>query len=383
MNRRVFILSPLIFFLLSAALAWLLGKDDGGTFAKGIDPRESPRHAAARQQADPIETVLARMENRIFTPAAKPTTWEACNAKDMENLLGMLGSSHWSWMSMHAMEYAEQWAEQAPEEMLAWVLRRNETRIMPCVRRLFGTWAKNDLKAAVSAWEKIPNLELRGQALVGVLPALHAADPERAQSLLLDHLGLFAGGDLPVLSWPVDADRVAGCVELLDAIPESRERTRLRAGLLRSVDDAKSRRACWEGIPETERRGIIAINGMWHSGWEHLEGYVALAREHAEESGNLQLVNQFVNQCGARWAECDLEGALAWLDAHGKGRNQAHFRQKLMRAAAAADLDNTIRVWREYPDGYRKKALIDSISAGAPGGRKRETRMQLENEMLR
>ena len=376
MNRTVFILGPLVGFLLSAVLAWLPGKDDGGSMANQINPRETPRRRdAVQQQADAIGTALARMEDRIFNPTSNSLPREACDAKGMEELLGLFGSGQWSMLSMFATEYAEEWAMQSPEEMLAWVLRRNETRIIPLVGPLFGTWSKNDLHAALAAWEKIPNPELRGQALVGVLPALHAADPERARRLLLANIGLFAHGDQPALRWPVAAEEVGNRMTLLEAIPESRERTRLMAALVRSVDDGKSMRACWAGLAETERRSIVAINGLWHSGWETLDGYEEMAREHAEASGEQRLVSWFIHECGERWARRDLEGALAWVDTHGKGHNQNMFRGRLLKAAAAEDLDNTLRVWRAYPDGYRKRSMAEDIIEGAPDGRKREVRM--------
>ncbi len=381
MKRTYLLLAPPLVFALAAVLAFLNGAPADPARAAGNQVRLSPRQReAVAMPADGVAASLLQLEHQILrNPPAPPS--ESHDAEGMEKALADDDLSAGSTSGgMAAIVYAWNWPEEAPEAMLAWLIHQGgsskQQRMAPA-SILFRTWAATDMPAALAAVARIPNSELRAQALASAVEILCKTDPGRARELMQKNLGLFASSKVTSVFRSYETGETT--CDLLLSLPPSAERTNLLAGLLngmaghRMADEDSKALAVWKSAPDTLRRELVAAGfEVDREPSESFEGLEDLLREQAETSGNPEVAESFMRSHGPAWAKRDLAGALAWAQARLKGKNRVERSASLFKAAASQDFDTAVRVWQTLPAGSLKTRAAEAIATGAPPDRKPE-----------
>ena len=159
--------------------------------------------------------------------------------------------------------YSWEWAEESPVEMFDWLIHEGGSDFKERVSAasiLFEKWAAKDMEAVLSAVSKIPDTNLRRQALASSLEVLCQSNPSRARELLIQNLDLFPPG-LEGSVFKAYGTGKTTC-DLLLSLPPGPERTRLLARARRGSEcdfrlEGRSRAAsarvgrggihCWQG----------------------------------------------------------------------------------------------------------------------------------------
>lgn len=386
MNRTRMILTPPLAFALAAILAWLTGRpvEDASASENHVVRSPRQREAAMVDAGDP-SVVLAELENRILDHPDPPG--EIHDAEGMDAALDLDDrTSMFPGGGMSTISYAIDWAEEAPEELFAWLVHQSGSSfhrgLHPC-DILFRAWAEKDMEAALAAVLTIPNRDLRQQALISSLEVLCKSDPDRARGLMMQNLGIFPpDGKIPIFSLFETGDVMC---DMLISLPPSGERTHLLANVLRTMagrnhELALQAQAVWQQSPEDLRRELVAAGFKAEEDLSlSFAGLEELLRERAETAGDPACAERFMESQGPTWARRDLAGALDWAQAHLKGKNRVERSAELFKAAAGQDLDTALRIWQTLPDSFLKTSAAEAISRGAPDDRKTEAAAILQS----
>lgn len=380
MKRIAIVMTPLIAFALAAMLAWFTGPPVENAHASANSISTSPPHRVVTD-ANLVDTssALDQFEYQILHHPAPPV--EIHDAEGMEAVL-----DRDDWMSsfphggMGFIEYSMEWAEESPDEMFAWLIHQGgssvDRRLSPACF-LFGKWAAKDMEGALAAVNKIPNNDVRRQALASSLEVLCSGDPDRARELMMQNLSLFPPDGKGSVFKPYDTGK-ATC-EMLLSLPPGQERTHLLANLLGRMaswsigEEPKTAISIWKNATEATRREWVEAGfGCGKENATSFDGLENLTRERAEATGDRAEAEKFVVVQGPAWAKRDLTGAFAWSQAHLKGKNRVEKGAELFEYAAGQDLDNALRVWQELPEEILKDRSGEALSKGAPAERKKE-----------
>ncbi len=358
---RLFPAPPLV-CVLAAVLVWLTG----------AHARNTPRSANPRK----ISAVLDQLEQEILiNPPA-----EIHDAKGMEAALDsddLTGSFCGGGQS--ASQYADEWVAESPEAMFAWLVNRGGSsfrRSLSPACDLFRTWAEKDMAAALAAVSRIPDRNLRRQALLSSVEILCKSDPGRARDLMIQNLGLFSPGGPSLIFRPYETGKAIW--DMLWSLPPGAERTHLLANLLTDMalvttDPPGQAEAAWQQCPADLRRELVAAGFTTYGGRETpIDGLEELMRERAEKSGDRAAAEQFINAHGPAWAKRDLPAALAWTRAHLKGKSRVERSAELFEYLAAQDFKSVLRLWQTLPDSSLKVRAAYAISKGTPSHRRDE-----------
>lgn len=387
MKRLGKLLAPPFAFALAAGLAWVTGSPVADTPDDTPEPvGRAPRHRefTGMGSVDRSAT-LAELEHEILHHPAPPM--EIHDAETMEAVLDMDERSRcFPGGGMGAIEFSMDWAEEAPEQMFAWLLKQsgsNSHRGLFPAYMLFGQWAENNMEAALAAALTIPDRRIRRQALFSTLQELCKTEPQRARDLLMQNLDLFPPDEeTPVIESYEAPDTTC---DMLLSLPPGAARTHLLADLLASMADSyddghtAQARTIWQQAPDTLRIELVAAGFRSGVNASSFDGLEDLMREHAESSGDPAIANRFIEAIGPAWAKRDLASALDWAQAHLKGKSGMETRSKLFRWAASDDFDTALRVLGDLPDGSLKLNAAEALVRGAPDDRKPEAEAMLRS----
>jgi hypothetical protein len=281
---------------------------------------------------------------------------------------------------MAAFHYAREWANDAPEEMFAWLAKQNEEQSFYAYI-LFESWAGKDMKGALAAANRIPISKNRAQALISCLEVLNKSDPSRAKKLLAQNIELFSPAESSSLSWSYDPGNL--CIEMVNSLPPSKERTCLLSNLLGDVCHSDEAKKVWKDLSMSERRELIDAGFDPYKGSdESLDGIEDLLRERIEATGDTNLAETFISKYGGDWVERDLAGALEWTQKHFKGHSRVEHREKLFQTGITKNFDQTIKIWKAMPEGFLKSSAAEAILRATPDTRKAEATTLLNTQEM-
>lgn len=361
------ITTPPFVFVLAAVLAWLSGappgSDSNGSESLSLSSR---KRAVAMIDPSDMAAVLRQMESRILPRNPAPPR-KALNAKGMEERLfnddfGPVAPGS----GLAAIGYSIDWAEEAPEEMFAWLVAQNGKRVSQA-SILFESWAGKDMKAALAAVLRIQDPRLRAQALISSVGILCKSDPGRALELLTANLSLFDEDTYYMMG----SD--PACIELIGSLPRGEKRDHLLAGLLNQMADSTDAVAFWNGLPESERHELVEAGfAPYLTHGESFDGLEELMRERAESTGDPELVEEFLDSHGETWARRDLVAALDWAQVHLKGKRRVEERENFFQTGIRENFDQTLRIWQTLPEGDLKARAAEAMVGAAPEARRAE-----------
>lgn len=366
MKRSSIILAPPLVFALTAMLAWFVGSPaEKKSEERRPAVRSQRQRAKARAEVSGLPGALRRMESRILPHNPAPPAGEIHNAKGMDNLVRT--AAYLSCGSgMELIEYAYDWAEEAPEEMFDWLVRQNQKRSSE-TSILFSTWANSNTEAALAASLKIPNPKLRAQALMSTLQVLSQTNPARAEELLRQNLSIF-----PTHGYGPTFDSGAAFSatwNLLLSLPSGKKRTHLQTGLLNHDHEG----SVWSNASENERREWVDAGfSPYNPDPKSFQGLEDIMRERAENTSDSEVARRFIENHGNAWAQRDLAASLDWAQAHLKGEQRVKSRENFFQIGIREDFDNTLNIWRNLPDGYLKQSAAEAIRRATPNSRKVE-----------
>lgn len=379
MKRACIILAPPLVFALTAALAWLVRSPAEKVHA----PESTQVSNVGQSETEEHDTaILNQLEYKIVHYPAQAA--KICDAKGMEAALESdILTSCTPEGGLSAVQYSMRWAEKSPVGMFNWLIQKTAyseaSKTFP-VYLLFGSWAKKDMGAALSAVFKIPNRDLRQQALVTTFEVLCESDPTRARELMIQNLNLFpTDGRRPIFN------AAKPTCEILLSLPPSKERTNLLAMVLTDMSDYDAEKASqavavWQQQPEDVRRDLVAAGFTCGKEFaEKFDGLEHLMREHAETSGDYASVERFIEAYGPVLAKRDFTSALSWTQAYLKGKTRVERRAELFEFAASKNFDATIAIWQTLPDSFLKARAAGAISRGAPADWKSEVETLLQS----
>jgi hypothetical protein len=387
MNRFCYFLTPPLAFALAAWLAWSTRAPVESTVvSENIRFRSSRQRDAVAVDSGDLTVALSRFENQVSRDPIKPK--QIHDAEGMDRwIVSDAGSANFCGGGMASIEYSFGWADEAPEEMLAWLIQQNGysyQRALSPASILFGSWAKKDMAAALAAVPKIPNPDLRRQALASTLEVLCTSDPARARELLLQNLSLFLADGGRSSFKPFNTSQTT--CDMLLTLPPGEARTHLLAGLLTSMADwsldgvSQYAISHWKKASGAERREWVAAG--FSSGKDNatsFDGLETLMRQRAEITGDPAVAQSFVTIQGEAWAKRDLPGAFNWTQAHLKGKCRVEEGVKLFGYAASQDFDTAIGTWKNLPDGILKARAAGEIAKNSPPARKAEAEAIIES----
>jgi len=364
MKRLILNATPLILFGASAIGAYSRVSSENHTSSgeiifterSAVGPSTSPGSMDATN-------MLERMGNRIM--AHNPPPPRKTYAGDV--MVQLMNPGCYPGSGMPGIEYAMGWAEDAPEEMFAWLIDKNEEASFETYL-LFRTWAAVDSEAALAAASRIPNAALRAQAWITTLEILCKTKPERAQKMLLENAELFATANGRNLIFQFD--EIGAAWNLLLALPAGKAQTRLQAQLL-GKSAHESARNVWDQASATQRQEWLTagFTPSWGAG-DSFAGLQDLMRETAEATGNPADAEKLIQVYGDAWAEKDLASAIHWAQAHLKGKDKIETMGKFFFANARKDIEQTLSVWQQMPASYLKKEMAQMLLRGCPEDRK-------------
>ena len=232
MNRKLTFLTPPLAFAMAMALAWFTAAPAGTETPTANQRlhRDRPSAGNASGSVD-LPATLLQLEREILHHPAPLV--EVHDAIGMEAALdSALASSFVPGGGMAGIEYALDWAREAPDAMFDWLVDGGSSsdRRLHYAHMLFGTWAESDLESALAATSRIPDPQLRRQAMLTSIQALATSDPDRARELLIRNLSLFKP-DSQHLFFDTYHKGKSTC-DLLISLPPGEERTHLLAKLL-------------------------------------------------------------------------------------------------------------------------------------------------------
>lgn len=317
--------------------------------------------------------VLQQMESKMLAHYPEPLRKEF-DAEGMDRMLYQdQRSQGFPGGGMGGLQYAMDWVEESPEAMFEWLVKK-DGRCSYYAHLLFIRWASKDMEEVLAAVFKIPDSELRAQALISSLEVLCESNPGRARELLMQNLGLFPPGeDTPVFNGSGDF------LNLISSLPLGSERTHLLAGLLYNMEDSTEAVDFWKGLPESGRRDLVVAGFSPYETYSaSFEGLDNIMRERAESTGDTELAVKFVECHGEAWAKRDLTGALDWAHVHLKGMARAKYRGEFFQTGIKENFDEAIRVWKALPDGYVKADVAEAMLRVVPDDRKAEAEAVLK-----
>jgi hypothetical protein len=321
-----------------------------------------------------MAAALRRLESKILPHNPAPPR-KTHDAKGMDDSVFSLEHAVSCGGGMHAIEYSLDWAKDAPEEMFAWLVGQNGKR-SHYANMLFSQWAEADIEAALAAVFKIPDPQLRAQALLTSLEVLSKSNPDRAKEILLRNMSLFSPNEAS-LFFEYDSGKTTW--DLLLALPPGKERTHLQAELLERMNSDGLAQNLWKQASESQRREWLAAGfSPYMTTADTFEGLGEIMKEKAETSGNPADATKFIEGHGEAWAKRDLAAALDWAQAHLKGKSRVDLSGKLFQAGIAGDFDATLRIWKDLPEGYQKKDIAEAMLRAVPDARKAEARAVLQ-----
>jgi len=391
MNRTCIIVAPPLAFILAAVSAWLVGppshNETGAGFSVSLHPRQ---HATDGFDSVSSSAVLQQLEHEVFFHPVP--VMQTHDAQGMDAAIESDDRSpSFPGSGGNMVGYAMKWAAQAPEEMFAWLVRKNgssfQRELFPTYL-LFGEWAKNNMEAALAAVDRIPDRRIKAQALFTSLESLCQNDPERARRLMIQNLDLFTSGDPSPITKCYETGKPM--CDLLLSLPAGGERTSLLAKLLRDMagwnaETQTQAQAVWERSPEPLRQELVAAGfvneryGVDKDKLPSFDGLADLLKQRAEASGDPAAVRTFLDTQGPAWAKTDLSAALEWTQDHLKGKNRVERGAELFGYAAAGDFDPTLDLWHSLPDGYLKIRAAGAIANHAPADRKADAQAVLDS----
>ncbi|MEO5714493.1 MAG: hypothetical protein ABIT37_13485 [Luteolibacter sp.] len=380
MNRAFTFFALPFAFGLTTVLALLTGTPAEVSITSENSTIRSPRQraSAAAGSGDPSEAILEFERKILLSPAPPVEVHDAAGMEecldldDRRSRMGVCGGPS-------SITYSFEWAKESPEEMFAWLFRKDGSSIKRKLSPssiLFGCWAKQDMLAAIAAVFKIPDPTIRAQALASALEILYPQDPNRARELMEQNLSLFPADGRSSVFNPYDTGSTT--CDLLLSLPPGDERTHLLATLLKSMAGWNieiSQQACavWEQAPDNLRHDLVAAG--FSNGKDEavvFTGLEELMRERAETSGDPAVAEKFIEAQGSGWAKRDLAGALDWAQTHLKGKSRVERSAGLFENAANEDLDKALGVWQSLPDDSFKVRAAEAMLKGAPDARKPE-----------
>jgi|GEM_PF-1875649 len=380
MKAAMLYLTPPCAFVIFAFLASHLDSavDVSKTSSETGIPR-APQSLPTTQDPVEVRAALARLERNVIEGNAVPV--EPHDAAGMDRVLDRdAGNATMVGGGMEWISYAREWANEAPEDMFAWLIRQNAVsyaRGLSQASILFDVWSEKSMSAALAAVPQLPDPEIRAQALASTLENLYPKDPQRARELLKQNLDLFPpdSDHSPFSGYP---NGVTTC-EMILALPPSPERTILLASQLSSIAGSsydggeELALTVWNGASEAQRRELVAAGFT-----ATLAGLPEMLREHAETSGDRGTVVKFINFHGVKWVEADFPAAFGWSQKYLKGKERVKRGAELFRHAAAKDFDGALIVWKELPEGVLKEEALGAIRRGTPAGREQDLNAVIE-----
>jgi len=384
MKAAIRFLAPPCAFVVFAFLASRNDSDDLKT-SQDTGIRQTAESPFPAHDPVGVTAALSRLEQNIFLSEAEPAP-----VHDAEGMDGWLDSvernSSFPGGGMGAISNAMDWAEEAPEDMFAWLIRQDATfnnRSLSPASILFETWSEKSMSAALAAVPKIPDPNIRAQALASTLENLYPKDPQRALEILERNLDLFQPGSNGTQFSGYDGEAPTTC-DMLLALPPGPGRTHLLAGLLPGLassstggGEAKAIQV-WKDASESLRRDLVAAGFDGNMGVS-FEGLPEMMRERAETSGESETAAKFIRTQGGQWAEKDLPTAFQWTQSHLKGRERVEAGANLFKNAAAKDFDKALATWKELPEGFLKAKALAAIQQGTPAGREPDFKEVIES----
>jgi hypothetical protein len=242
---------------------------------------------------------------------------------------------------------------------------------------LFERWGKVANSTALDAALRLPDAQLRAQALFTTLKILYQTQPERAKSMLLENAELFTPAMAASLYYGYESENTSW--ELLLALPEGTQRTHLQAKLLSgSGEDGAN---LWNQASAAQRKDWVAAGfRLFFGDVKAYSGLEELRRNRAEETGNPDDAESFISDHGAAWAETDLVAAVNWTQTHVKGERKVEAIKKLFYETVQKNYDKTLSVWQQMPESYLKKEIAKDILRALPEDRKAEATILLHQE---
>lgn len=368
MNWKSPKLAPPLAFALALVIAWL------SSFAVDRQQVGGGHEAASRRERDPAPASLAERRSSTLRAMERQVMFGLPAVKQPHDAKGMEAALSNPWYSHdpgNMVSYGNDWAREAPEEMLAWLNEDGDRRpFMAYI--LFDTWAESDLPAAVAAVFTLGDPAVRQQALMSMLGVMHASDPARAEALLAENFTSF----VPDQGVPIVADEFFGpAVNIVLGLPASPQRTLFLAGILKSfatdfsghTGQTDEVRNVWDQASQNLREELVAAG--FASGAKYAASFAGLeeiTRHRVESVGTPRDMEAFLASHGPAWAQRDLDGALAWTAAHVKGRERFDQSANLFAAAAIHDYPAALEAWRSLPDGYLKRTAAEEITRAVP-----------------
>ncbi len=379
MKRAGIFLAPLFAFVLGAVLAWFARSP-----AENVPAPESAHASSAGQsETEARDTaILDQLEYGIVHYPAQAA--KIYGAKGMEDALESdIQTRNFPEGGLSAARYSMLWADKSPVEMFSWLNQKNafseDSKIFP-TDILFGSWAKKDMMAALSAVFKISNRNLRQQALLTTFEVLCESDPARARELMIQNLNLFLTDGRRLI-----LNATKPTCDLLLSLPPSNERTNLLAKFLTDMarwnqESVSQAEEIWQQQPEDVRRDLVAAG--FTCGKEFtakFNGLEDLMCRQSDTSADHATAERFIEANGPVLAKRDLTKALSWTQAHLKGKARVERGAELFEFAASNNFDATIAVWQTLPDSFLKARAAGAISRGAPPDRKPDVESMLQS----
>jgi hypothetical protein len=359
-RTRIFLVPPFV-FALTAILTWFAGAPAGHppNPDRTIAPGPHARAAAAAASGGLAEALL-QLERNILPHNPAPPRGEIHDAEGMEKALRLDERTRWTFGGGMAQgTYAIAWADEAPEAMFAWLIRKKSDPSQ-FAQILFESWAAKNMKAALAAVPGISDPWTRGQALFSCLEILATRDPDRARELLAQNLSLFAtDGATPSF---YGFETATTTIALLQSLPPGKERTRLLAGCLSDDDFKGTAQTVWKQAADSQRREWLDAGfSPSFTVADSFEGLGDLMRERAESSGDCAAAEKFLENHGEAWARRDLAAALDWALSRLKGRRRVETLEKFFQAAVGQDRESALRVLQAMPEGCLKERAAGAI----------------------
>ena len=320
-----------------------------------------------------MTSVLGQMESRMLANHPPPPK-KTFSAEQMDHAVFLQSMHH---ADLPAIEYAWEWAEDAPEEMFAWLIDKNEG-MRYYAHVLFGRWAFVANNAAQAAALRIPDPQLRRQALLTTLEILAQTSPERAKNILSENANVFA--DVNAKPPFFQSHDIATTWDLLLVLPAGKERTFLQAKFLGRAGNEGAIHV-WNQASDAQRLEWMAAGFPPTGGsYDSFAGLQDMMRERAETTRNAVDAARFIQYHGNAWADKDLESAIEWTQTHVKGKQKIQSLRKIYYSGVEKDFQNTLRLWQQMPESYLKTDIAGDILRATPEDRKAEAKHLLGQE---
>lgn len=344
---------------------------------------DSSPHANTLDVLRVPRTITSRLERELLlaaTPGGKNFSGEKLEELCMEPFDTSFGTPA-------AFLYASKWGQADPEGMYAWfrdqgqlnfALRAsNVVGMFSFTKGLFTAWAERDPDSALAAALQPGTDPI---ALTEVMGILGKSDPRKAAAFMIEHpermngnFGLSPGGKDFQENW-----------DFLRSLPAGEGRGKMLASYFTGMSWSKRAEApgIWKTLPEDARRELVegGFQGIQEERFVdgvlqhpiYFDGLDEMLREKIAASRDPEVVRNYLNTGGLKWAETDPAAAIAWVRENLSGEAQVTGAAKMFRAGAAKKFDATMAVWQSLPDGGLRARAAGKLAAGAPADRKSE-----------